>query len=227
MDASITIRLPALARAADDGTGASEGLAREEFAASASDETLMAGVREGSRESLTILFRRYARLVRGVALRILRDSSEADDCLQDVFLFVHRKAGVFDPSKASARSWIVQMSYQRAIDRYRYLHSRHFYTHLSLDDDAMDVTDPRSEWGEQDQEVDGAAPWATLPETFASLSEDQRDTLRRYFFEGQTFKEIAAAQSQTLGNVRNHYYRGLEKMRKQIFGRERSSRKRV
>src|SRR6476646_12230333 len=76
-----------------------------------SDECLVARVIDKNRDALAILFRRYSRLVRGIALRILGDASEADDLLQDVFLFVHRKLSVFDPSKESFRSWIVQMTY--------------------------------------------------------------------------------------------------------------------
>jgi len=52
----------------------------------------MVRVGEKGGEALALLFRRYSRLVRGVALRILRDASEADDLLQEVFLFVHRKS---------------------------------------------------------------------------------------------------------------------------------------
>jgi len=44
-----------------------------------SDKTLIAEVCLGSREELATLFRRYARLVRGIALRVVRDASEADD----------------------------------------------------------------------------------------------------------------------------------------------------
>ena len=105
---------------------------------------------DGSREALAILFRRYARLVRTVAMRILRDDSEADDLLQDVFLFVHRNCSIFDSSRAAVRSWIVQMTYHRAIDRRRYLDSRHFYTRLDLDGVA-DLLDPRSAgWQDDD-----------------------------------------------------------------------------
>jgi RNA polymerase sigma-70 factor (ECF subfamily) len=48
------------------------------------------------------------------------------------------------------------------------------------------------------------------------LTEGQRQTLHLFFFEGYNFEEIAAKLGQTVGNARNHYYRGLEKLRKQI-----------
>ena len=94
---------------------------------------------------------------RGVAFRILRDASEADDLLQEVFLFVHRKANIFDPSKASVRSWIVQMTYQRAIDRRRYLQSRHFYTILTWME-LQDLADSR----EGREEANSSVGWSEI-----------------------------------------------------------------
>ena len=149
-------------------------------------------------------------------LRILGDASEADDLLQDVFLFVHRKVSVFDPSKASFRSWIVQMTYQRAIDRRRYLHSRHFYTHLDLAG-ADEIVDHHREGREEDELLSGPVGNATIRGLLDTLTEDQRDTLTLHFFEGYTFDEIALKLGQSFGNIRNHYYRGLDKLRKQMF----------
>jgi len=98
-----------------------------------SDEALICRVSAGDLDALASLFQRYARIVRGVAYRVLKDTSEADDLLQDIFLLVHRLCETFDSSKGSARFWILQMTYRRAISRRRYLTSRHFYTHLDLD----------------------------------------------------------------------------------------------
>src|SRR6266478_8145386 len=184
-----------------------------------SDEGLMIQVCEGSREALSILFRRYARLVRTVAMRILRDDSEADDLLQDVFLFVHRNCSIFDSSRAAVRSWIVQMTYHRAIDRRRYLNSRHFYTRLELDGVA-DLLDPRSADTQDDDPFRSLVGNTTLQALLETLTEDQRSTLSLHFFEGYTFDEIAVKLNQSLGNIRNHYYRGLDKLRKQIFPRK-------
>ena len=70
-----------------------------------SDAALMVRVCDGGTDALASLFRRYARLVRSVALRISQDGAEADDLLQEVFLFIQRQSGVFDSSKSSARSF--------------------------------------------------------------------------------------------------------------------------
>jgi RNA polymerase sigma-70 factor, ECF subfamily len=184
------------------------------------DEALMVQVCDGSREALAILFRRYARLVRTVAMRILRDSSEAEDLLQEVFLFVHRKCSVFDSSKASLRSWIVQMTYHRAIDRRRYLQSRHFYTHVEMDG-TIDVPDPKSCGREEDDwSLENMVGSTTIQKLLDTLTEDQSNTLRLHFYEGYTFAEIATKLDQSFGNIRNHYYRGLDRLRKQLFPRK-------
>ena len=108
MDASTAFRLTALSISKEREENTSSQAAPQEIELNISDETLMLQICDGSREALAILFRRYARLVRTVALRILRDASEADDLLQDLFLFIHRNCSTFDSSKAAVRSWIVR-----------------------------------------------------------------------------------------------------------------------
>jgi RNA polymerase sigma-70 factor (ECF subfamily) len=181
-----------------------------------SDETLVALVRSGNREALAALFHRYARIVRGLAYRVLRDTSEADDLLQDIFLLVYRLCGTFDRSKGSARFWILQMTYRRAISRRRYLTSRHFYSHLDLDEEASQVGGQAGVEGPEAAMNETIDRTEALQNWFAEVSENQRQTLLLFFFEGYTFEEIAAKLGQTVGNARNHYYRGLEKLRKQI-----------
>jgi len=215
VDASVTSRLSAIASSEETGQTV-DASAQDGREADFSDETLIAEVCAGSREALGLLFRRYARLVRNVALRILRNGSEADDLLQEVFLFIHRKGGVFDRSKSSARSWIVQMTYHRAIDRRRYLNSRHFYTRLELDDVAG-LVDPRSERRKDDTPFGSLVGNTTMQGLLESLTEDQRNTLSLYFGGSFTFSEIASKLGQSVGNIRNHYYRGLDKLRKQMF----------
>jgi RNA polymerase sigma-70 factor (ECF subfamily) len=101
------------------------------------DEDLLLQVSKGSKEALSILFRRHARPVFNVAKRILRDDSEAEDLLQELFLFLFQKAKLFDVEKASAASWIIQMTYHRAIDRRRYLDFRQHYNTEELNEERV------------------------------------------------------------------------------------------
>jgi RNA polymerase sigma-70 factor (ECF subfamily) len=182
-----------------------------------SDEVLMARIGDGDKEGLACLFHRYARLVRAVGYKVLRDDSEADDLLQDVFLFIHQKSAVFDSSRSSARSWIVAMAYQRAIDRRRYLTSRHFYTQVDLEDVGNELSSPGTMAGRYENSIEEVLGRIGLRKVLGALSEIQRQTLGLHLFEGYSFEEIAVKLDQTRGNVKHHYFRGLEKLRKQIF----------
>jgi RNA polymerase sigma-70 factor (ECF subfamily) len=217
MDAFTTIRLPGLvARIAKEtlGSGSTASVESPEV----SDEALMACVCQDDREALASLFRRYARIVRGVAYRVLRDASEADDLLQDIFLLIHRLCRTFDSSRGPARFWILQMTYRRAISRRRYLTSRHFYARMDLDDATGGDGDFAANLARDEGSIDRLIGQETLQKTFDELSYNQRETLRLYFFEGYTLEEIASKLGQSAGNVSHHYYRALEKLRKQIFG---------
>jgi RNA polymerase sigma-70 factor (ECF subfamily) len=183
---------------------------------SPSDEALITRLQAGDQEALGSLFERYARVVRSVAARILRNAAEAEDLVQDLFLFIQRKCAVFDSSKSSARSWIIQMAYHRSIERRRYLTTRQFYarTEVQWETDRM-VGTPTAE---SDYSAEAVFGRNGLSKVLKSLSEDQREILRLHFFDGYTLAEISEKVRQPLGNVRHHYYRGLDKLRKQMFG---------
>lgn len=178
-----------------------------------SDERLLARICEDDRQALAELFRRYARIVRGVALRVLHHRSEADDMVQDVFLLVYRDCKRFDPARGSARFWILQMAHFRAISRWRYLTSRQFYHQEEIGEYAETLPSPMS-----NSQMESVVGRGTLSKMFEALSLDQRETLRLYFFEGYTLPEIAAERGKHIGAVKNHYFRGLDRLRKQMFG---------
>lgn len=217
MSSFITGRLPVLTRFETDLQPTDSSCSRPAVEQSTDDE-LLRGVCQGDQEALASLFRRYARIVRGIAYKILRDASEADDLLQDVFILIHRFAGTFDSSKASGQFWIIQMTYRRAISRRQYLNSRHFYTCQELDGELVLNTIHGS--GYSDGPLDKRLAKLDLEKMFSSLSEDQQKTLRLHFIEGYTLEEIAKMLGQTKGNIRHHSFRGLERLRKLIFAGE-------
>ena len=58
---------------------------------------------------------------------------------------------------------------------------------------------------------------ALVQEILKSLTSEQFETMRLFFFEGYTLAEISEKLGQPLGNVRHHYYRGLNKLRARLF----------
>jgi RNA polymerase sigma-70 factor (ECF subfamily) len=175
-----------------------------------SDEELMEYLRQGQKDALSILFDRHYRLVFSVAIRILRDHGEAEDLMQDVFLDVYRKIELYDPAKGSAKTWILQYAYHRSLNRQKYLTIRNLY-------DGQETSTP-IEWepSKSSNSWNGLSfsDWSSVIEKgMASLTERERTTLNKAYYEGMLLKEIADELNEPIANVRNHYYRGLKKLR--------------
>ena len=177
------------------------------------DEELLGLVGNGSKDALSVLFFRYGRAVLNVAWRILRDESEADDLRQEVFLYLFERSGQYDPNKSSASSWIIQITYHRAIDRRRFLNSRQHYRSEAFEEhrDGSGTREPSTD------QIDGKA---LLKRLRNQLTPDQQQTLELHFFEGYTFREIAEQRGQSVGNIRHHYYRALDRLRSSIFSKK-------
>src|SRR5216684_2778929 len=87
----------------------------------------------GNQDAMEVIFDRYYRMVMSVALRIVRDSGEAQDVVQIVFTDFYRKAKSFDAAKGSLKTWLLQYSYGRSINRKESLKSRKFYNQPELE----------------------------------------------------------------------------------------------
>jgi len=217
VDSFAAVRFPALPLSRQETSAVVSGN-KTLASANSSDESLLSQICLGDREALATLFERYARVTRSVAVRILRDTAEAEDLVQDLFLFIQRKCGIFDSSKSTARSWIVQMAYHRALDRRRYLKSREFYAQPFFQTNGVQVVGKPTT--ESDYSADTVFGRNGLEKIVNSLSVDQRETLRLHFFEGYTLVEVSEKLAQPLGNVRHHYYRALDRLRKQMFAND-------
>lgn len=176
------------------------------------DELLLAQIATGNQDALATLFRRYARLVWSISERIVRNKAEADDLLQDVFLLIQRRASVFDSAKGTARSLIVHMAYQGALSRRRYLNTRHCQAPTGAEEQSDSIAAPPVQL--YDESIEAHFGRDGIRQALSDLSEDQRKTLRLYFFEGYTLNEIASRLGQSVGSVKHHYYRGLARLRR-------------
>jgi RNA polymerase sigma-70 factor (ECF subfamily) len=164
---------------------------------------------QGHPDALAILFDRYHRLVLKVALRILRDSGEAEDVMQNVFLEIYRVAAHFDPAKGRAKVWILQYTYHRSFNRRHYLNLRGFYSHLEEAFPAERSHQP----GRHHTALSIQESGRLVEQALEQLSGVQSEIVKLAFYEGLTMREIAAQTGYSFDSVRHHYYRGLEKLR--------------
>lgn len=175
-----------------------------------SDEELMAGLQVKDAKALDLLFGRYSRLVFGIAVRILHDRNEAEDVVQEVFLGLYQKATLYDPAKGAAKGWIAHVAFSRARDRRAYLVRRGFYSGT----DVESLHDTLAGQTDVEQEVGVRLDFSHLRCAFEELTAIQRRTLELFYFEGLELREISERLCEPFGNVRHHFYRGLERLRK-------------
>jgi len=175
-----------------------------------SDEELMVGLRVEDAKALDLLFGRYSRLVFAIALRTLNDRSEAEDVVQEVFFNLYQKAMLYDSARGTVKGWVVQIAFSRARDRRAYLSRRGFYSGTdveSLHDTLVGQTDVEHDVGVR-------LDFSHLRCAFEELTTIQRRTLELFYFEGLELREISERLREPFGNVRHHFYRGLDRLRK-------------
>jgi len=173
------------------------------------DEVLLRNIGEGCNDCFALLFHRYCRQVFSVSFRILRDRSETEDILQEVFLAIYLQQERFDPARGSIRTWILQFAYFKALLRRRYLSIRNFYKQEEL----SEARDIRKSHGPELLGM-STTEWARYVETgLTILSPKQREVIELVHFEGHTLQETGEILRESLANTRNYYYRGLKALR--------------
>ena len=168
-------------------------------------EALVATGRE-DRAAFRTLYRLTSAKLFGVCLRICQDRSAAEDVLSDVYLLIWRRAGAYEPGRASPITWLATIARNRAIDWRRSTAAR---PSASLDD-APDVADDQPSAVDQllRSEEDGR-----LHLCLDQLDDRQRGAIRTAFFDGLTYAELAERDSVPLGTMNSWVRRGLLRLK--------------
>lgn len=83
------------------------------------DLGLLSDIRSGSQDAMASFFGRYSKIVYSVALRVLKDTGEAEDVMQEIFVQVWQNPGAFVSGRGSLGGWLVVVARNRAIDKLR------------------------------------------------------------------------------------------------------------
>jgi RNA polymerase sigma-70 factor (ECF subfamily) len=168
------------------------------FMAAAPIDALIGRLAGGDHAALAEVYDRYSGLVNGLALRILRNTAEAEEVIQEVFLQIWRQAVRYDPTRGSAEAWICTIARTRALDRLRRRTSRR---------------------EDSDEALPGATDMPRTVEALAvrkalqSLSPDQRTALELAYYEGLTQSEIALRLGEPLGTVKTRIRTAMMRLR--------------
>lgn len=156
------------------------------------------------------LYDRYAAQIYALARRILRDDSDAEDVVQEVFSQAWRSADRYENSRGSVLGWLLMMTRTRAIDKIRARRSRPD-TNSGVLPDTIEAGDVLA------SDVLVAAEQASrVREALLELPGSQRTALELAYYEGLTQAEIATRLSEPLGTVKTRMRAALSTLRTRL-----------
>jgi len=168
------------------------------------DEAALIGrIRAGDETAMADLYDRYSGIVYGVALRVLGNTTAAEDVLQEVFLQLWRNPQAFDADRGRLPAWLAVIARNRAID-----HLRKRPPEDDIEDLAISTGVNLENTTAQRLAVD------KVRGVLAQLPAEQRRLLELAFFEGMTHSEIAAKTGEALGTIKTRIRTGLLALRK-------------
>lgn len=149
------------------------------------------------------LFYHFAPRVKAFLIKSGADVGLAEECAQEVMVTVWNKAHLFDPSRASASTWIFTIARNKKIDALR---------------KQLRPTPDDLGWGpehEPDQEEMVGLQQETekLGQAIANLPDKQRVLVERAYFEEMSHNEIAEATGLPLGTIKSRIRLALERLR--------------
>jgi len=170
-----------------------------------SDKSLMERVRVREQQAMAEIFDRYAGLVYSVALRVLKDSSHAEDVTQEIFFQLWRNPDSFSSSRGALATWLLVVARNRAID-----HLRQRRPGVPVDEVvAESATNMQSE-------AERSIMMERVRGIIDDLPQEQQRSLQMAFFDGLSHSEIAEKTGQPLGTVKTRIRSALTSLRKRL-----------
>ena len=154
------------------------------------------------------LYDRHSRLVYALVLRILQQTSSAEEVVQDVFLQLWRNTTQYDVSRGSFVPWLLAMARNRALDQLRLKSERQRRREDQTDELPPVVTIPDFEGS-----LDEKRRAVRVRELMGSLNPQQKRAIELAYFEGLSHSEIANALKEPLGTVKSWIRNGLLRLK--------------
>jgi RNA polymerase sigma-70 factor (ECF subfamily) len=170
-----------------------------------SDEAVVALVARSDELALAELYDRFGRTAYGLALRVLRDRSLAEDAVQEAFLIAWRTADTFMPERARASTWLLTLVHRRAVDLVRRMERRRA--------EPIEVARERAGEGGVDEAVWLRYERERVQAALRQLPDQQREALELAYYGGFSQSELAERLGQPVGTIKSRMFSGLARLR--------------
>ena len=147
----------------------------------------------------------------GVALRILRTPSAAEEILQEAYVNVWQHAGSYEAAKSQPLTWLTTIVRNRCLDQVR---RRELDTvALTSDDDDAPAYDPVSDAMTPAEMLIAGADARSVKDCVDQLDAGPKQAIALAFYQGLSHSELAAHLREPLGTIKSWVRRGLERLR--------------
>lgn len=170
------------------------------------DQYYIDQVKRGQTAAFSYLVERYRDMVYGLALKMLRNTEEAEELAQDTFVKAFQSIQSY---RGSARfsTWLYRITYNSAITILR----KKKMQLLSLDEQRLS-DDDEIRLHQQLSEIDEEELAASLKKAMESLPEDDQALVTLYYYEDQSVDEISHITGLSASNVKVKIHRARKKM---------------
>ncbi len=171
-------------------------------------QAILKHIASGDKTAVQKCIDTYGGLVWSLALRMLSNSDEAEDAVQEIFIDVWKNAGRFDETQASETTFVAMIARRRLIDRMRKQNRQPDIG--SLEDILAEPTENKNRNPQTSVEAKETA------QAMKNLRPEQRQILHLSIVQGFSHQEISDALNIPLGTVKTHARRGLLKVRESL-----------
>lgn len=171
-------------------------------------DSILQRIAAGDSTAVEDCLKKYGGLVWSLARKMLRNSDDAEDAVQEIFVDVWKNAERFDETKSSETTFIAMIARRRLIDKIR--HSNRRITADSLDDVLLEP------FTRADKDLQLGIEAREAAVAMRNLRPEQQQVLRLSIVQGMSHQEIADATGMPLGTVKTHARRGILQVREHL-----------
>ena len=176
---------------------------------------LFGQVARGDAVAFAAVYDQVAGQVFGLARAVLRDPAQAEEVCQEVLLDVWRNAARFDPGRGMANAWLMTLAHRRAVDRVRAQQAA-----IAREQRAAR---PEVSYDSVAETVEARLEAERVRRCLGALTDLQRESITLAYYQGRTYREVAALLSVPVGTIKTRMRLAMQKL-KDYLGTEEGAR---
>lgn len=174
---------------------------------------LIQRVGRGDQDAFGDLYDGTSALVHGIVLKVVRDPSQTEEVVQEVFVELWRIAARYDPTKGTVHSWVATIAHRRAVDRVRSEQA----ARNRVERESTRVERPRDEVADVVVDVDQTQfERRRVRRALERLTSMQREAVELAYFGGYTYREVAVLLDVPEGTIKTRIRDGMIRLRDEL-----------